>query len=245
MEKVLIIGACSAIAQHTAKYFAKDDAILYLADLNQDRLESVRADIFARYKTQIFIEEFEALSFDKHKVLIENASNAMKGIDVVLIAYGTLPDQLSIQKDYDAIVRELNINCVSVISLSSIVANYFEEKKKGTLAVISSVAGDRGRQSNYIYGAAKGGVSTFLQGLRNRMFHSNVKILTIKPGLVDTPMTAHLPKNALFASAETVGKGIYDAIKSGKDVVYLPWFWRYIMFLVKAMPESIFKKLKL
>ncbi|MCX7737623.1 MAG: SDR family oxidoreductase [Candidatus Kapabacteria bacterium] len=245
MEKVLIIGACSAIAQETAKLFAKDGAALYLADLKKGRLESVKSDILTRYETKIFIEEFDALNFDKHQELIENASKALNGIDIVLIAYGTLPDQTSIQKDYPAILREFNINCVSVISLSSIVANYFEEKQKGTLAVISSVAGDRGRQSNYIYGAAKGGVSVFLQGLRNRMFHSNVNIITIKPGLVDTPMTAHLPKNFLFASAESVGRGIYEAIKLKKDVVYLPWFWKFIMCIVKAIPESLFKKMKL
>lgn len=245
MEKVLIIGACSAIAQETAKLFAKENAVLYLADLNLGRLQSVKADIFARYNSQIFIEEFDALNFDKHYVLIENASKAMKGIDIALIAYGTLPDQNAIKKDYKSIVREFNINCVSVISIASILANYFEEKKQGTLAVISSVAGDRGRQSNYIYGAAKGGVSIFLQGLRNKLYQSNVKILTIKPGLVDTPMTAHLPKNPLFATAENVGTGIYNAIKLKKDVVYLPWFWKYIMFVVKAIPESIFKKMKL
>ncbi len=245
MDKILIIGACSAIAQETAKLFAKDGATLYLADLKKGRLESVKSDILTRYETKIFIEEFDALNFDKHQELIENASKALNGIDIVLIAYGTLPDQTSIQKDYEEIIKEFNLNCVSVISLSSIAANYFEEKKMGVIAVISSVAGDRGRQSNYIYGAAKGGVSVFLQGLRNRLFHSNVRVLTIKPGLVDTPMTAHLPKNPLFASAENVGKGIYDALKSNNDIVYLPWFWKYIMLIVKSIPEKIFKKMKL
>lgn len=245
MEKILIIGACSAIAQETAKQFAKDGATLYLADLKYGRLESVKSDINARYNTKIYLEEFDAFDFDKHEELINNADKAMHGIDTILIAYGTLPNQIEIQKKYIDIVREFNLNCVSVISLASIAANYFEQKKSGTIAVISSVAGDRGRQSNYIYGAAKGGVTVFLQGLRNRLFHSNVHVLTIKPGLVDTPMTAHLPKNALFASAENVGKGIYYAIKLKKNVVYLPGFWRFIMAIVKAIPENIFKKMKL
>jgi len=124
-------------------------------------------------------------------------------------------------------------------------AEIMEEQGHGTIAVISSVAGDRGRMSNYVYGAAKGAVSTFLQGLRNRMSHKGVHVLTIKPGFVDTPMTKDVDKNFLFASAKQVGNGIYNAIESKKDVVYLPPFWKLIMMIIKLVPESIFKKLKM
>ena len=129
--------------------------------------------------------------------------------------------------------------------MASIAANYFEKEKKGCIAVISSVAGDRGRQSNYIYGAAKGGVTTFLQGLRNRLSPSGVSVVTIKPGMVDTPMTAHLPKSPLFAKPSDVGKGIYKAMLAGKDIAYLPVYWKLIMFVIKIIPEGIFKKMRL
>ena len=129
--------------------------------------------------------------------------------------------------------------------MTTILANYFEEKKDGCIAVISSVAGDRGRQSNYLYGSAKGAVSIFLQGLRNRLSKSNVHILTIKPGLVDSPMTAHLPKNFLYSKPAVIANGIYSAIENKKDIVYLPKFWWLILTILKLIPESIFKKLSL
>jgi short-subunit dehydrogenase len=132
-----------------------------------------------------------------------------------------------------------------VISLLTLLANYFEHQKRGCIAVISSVAGDRGRQSNYVYGAAKGAVTIFLQGLRNRLASKGVAVVTIKPGMVDTPMTAHMRKSRLFASAETVGQGIYQAMVKRRDVVYMPGYWRYIMWIIKSIPESRFKNLRI
>ena len=120
-----------------------------------------------------------------------------------------------------------------------------EERKYGCIAVISSVAGDRGRQSNYIYGTAKGALTLFLQGLRNRLARSNVQVLTLKPGFVDTPMTAHLKKGLLFVSPETIAKGILRSIQKKKNEVYLPWFWYFIMKIIKTIPEFIFKRMKL
>jgi len=248
MKKILIIGACSAIAQETAKCFAKEGADLYLVDLKTERLEAVRLDIIARTpgaNLKIEIDTLDVNEFDKHKINFYRAADKLNGIDSVLIAHGTLADQAVSQNNSELIIKEFNTNCVSVISLASIAANYFEERKTGTIAVISSVAGDRGRQSNYIYGSAKGGVSIFLQGLRNRLSGSGVKVITIKPGMVDTPMTAQMPKGVLFSSAETVGKGIYEAMTKGKDIAYIPGYWRLIMFVIKHIPESIFKKLHL
>jgi decaprenylphospho-beta-D-erythro-pentofuranosid-2-ulose 2-reductase len=245
MKKIMIFGAASAIAQETAKLFARDGEHMFLVDINLGRLEAVRDDIQSRFKTKIDIYEMNALEFDKHGELFEKAIQTLGGLDYVLIAHGTLPDQQKTQESPELIIREFNINCVSVISLASIAANYFEKKKQGCIAVISSVAGDRGRQSNYIYGAAKGGVTTLLQGLRNRLAPFGVSVVTIKPGMVDTPMTAHLPKNPLFAKPSVVGKGIYKAMLSGKAIAYLPGYWRLIMFIIKMIPEGIFKKLKL
>ena len=245
MKKVFIFGAASAIARETAILFAKEKCELYLCDLKKSRVEAVKDHILTYAETTIHTDEGDALAFDDHNKFFQRALDKMGRVDVVLIAHGTLPDQEKTRKSADATVREFNINGLSIISLATIAANYFEENNRGTLAVISSVAGDRGRQSNYIYGSAKGAVSLFLQGLRNRLSETNVKILTIKPGMVDTPMTADMPKSPLFSKPEIIGKGIYEAIKNEKDIVYLPGFWRLVMLIIRLIPEAIFKKLKL
>ena len=246
MKNVLIIGGASAIAHQTAICFASAGAGLYLADLSIERLNDVKNDIIARYKSaKIEILAFDALDYSKHEELINNASAKMGGLDYVLIAHGILPDQDKANVDIEYALKMFEVNCTSAIALSLAAAKYFEPKQKGMIAVISSVAGDRGRQSNYIYGAAKGGVTVFLQGLRNRLAPNGVGVLTIKPGQVDTPMTADIPKTPLFAKAEDVGKGIFDAMTAGKDIAYVPGFWRIIMCVVKAIPEAIFKKMKM
>ena len=177
--------------------------------------------------------------------MIEAAIEAFNGLDAVLIAHGTLGDQETVQKSVELTLQELNTNFLSIVSILTILGNYFEEQKRGSIAVISSVAGDRGRQSNYIYGTAKGGVNRFLQGLRNRLSKSGVNVLTVKPGFVDTPMTVDVKKNFLFAKPSRVGEVIYQSMKKGKDVVYVPWFWRPIMLLISNIPEFIFKKLSM
>ncbi|MFC2131881.1 SDR family oxidoreductase [Bacteroidota bacterium] len=245
MKKILILGAGSAIAKETAKNFAMDGAHLFLVDINQGRLEATRDDILSRCETKINIDILDVRDYDRHEPVFKRAVEKLNGLDAVLIAHGTLPDQEKAQNDIEIIVREFSINCVSVIAFASVAANYFEEKKAGMIAVISSVAGDRGRMSNYIYGAAKGGVTKFLQGLRNRLAHSGVNVLTIKPGMVDTPMTANMPKSPLFAKPQDVGKSIYKAMKAGKDVLYVPGYWKFIMWIIIHLPEFIFKKLKL
>ncbi|MDC1067563.1 SDR family oxidoreductase [Candidatus Kapabacteria bacterium] len=246
IKKILIFGASSKIAQETAKNFNQEGTQLYLAGSNLQKLEIVRDDLKVRSpKATFYLEQINALEFDKHNQLIENAKTKMDGLDCVLIAHGTLPENDEIRKDHIKTLHHFNINCTSVISLSTIAATNFEKQGYGTLAVISSVAGERGRQSNYIYGSAKGGVSLFLQGLRNRLINSNVNILTIKPGPTDTPMTTNMKKGLLFAKADAVGKSIHSAILNGKDVLYTPWFWRYIMAIIKAVPESIFKKMSM
>jgi short-subunit dehydrogenase len=132
-----------------------------------------------------------------------------------------------------------------VIALATVLANRFEAQRSGSIAVISSVAGDRGRQSNYVYGAAKGAVTLLLQGLRNRLSKSGVQVLTIKPGFVDTPMTAEFKKGALWAKPDDIAHGIVSAIDRRRDVVYLPGFWRLIMLIIRHIPEPIFKRMSL
>jgi short-subunit dehydrogenase len=245
MKKVIVFGGTSAIATEVEKLFAAEGAELCLIDIKLSRLEAIKNDILARYKTRVELIEFDPLDYNKQKEVFQNAVEMLGGVDIVLIAYGTLPDQQKAQTDINYALEHFNINATSIIALSSIIANYFESIGKGTLAVISSVAGDRGRRSNYLYGATKGALSLFLQGLRNRLADKNIAIITIKPGIVDTPMTAHLEKNFLFARVETVGRLIYEAIINQKDVVYVPGFWRFIMLIIKLIPESIFKRLNL
>jgi decaprenylphospho-beta-D-erythro-pentofuranosid-2-ulose 2-reductase len=182
----------------------------------------------------------------RHVALLDAAEQAMDGLDTVLVAHGVLPDQKAGEASVERMLADIDANALSVLSLLTPLANRFEAKRAGTIAVISSVAGDRGRTSNYVYGAAKGMVTIFLQGLRNRLAASGIAVVTIKPGFVDTPMTAHLPKGGpLWAKPEDVAAGIVAAIDKGRDVVYLPWFWRIIMLIIRHIPERIFKRLSL
>jgi short-subunit dehydrogenase len=245
LSKVLIVGATSAIAHETARLFAKEGARLLLAGRNAAKLETVAADLRVRGAKQVETMVLDANQLDRHQELFDRAVESLDGLDTVLIAHGTLTDQDKAEQSVEETLSEINTNFLSAVSLSTIAANYFEKQKRGCLAVISSVAGDRGRQSNYVYGAAKGGLNAFLSGLRNRLFKSGVTVLTIQPGFVATPMTAHLKQGLLFASAEKVGADIYRAIQKKRDVLYTPFFWRYIMLIIKNVPEPVFKRLKL
>jgi decaprenylphospho-beta-D-erythro-pentofuranosid-2-ulose 2-reductase len=243
--RILMIGATSAIAQETARCFAQDGAELFLVGRNAIKLDDVKNDLLVRGAKQVEIFVLDVNDLARHEEMINEAIAAFSGLDAVLISHGTLGDQRKCELSVAETLKEFATNCTSAIALLTLLANYFEGQRRGCIVVVTSVAGDRGRQSNYVYGAAKAGLNAFLQGLRNRLAKSGVTVITVKPGLVDTPMTASLPKNPLFASARNIGQGVYEAIKERKDVVYLPWFWRPIMFVVKNLPEAIFKRLSL
>jgi decaprenylphospho-beta-D-erythro-pentofuranosid-2-ulose 2-reductase len=179
----------------------------------------------------------------KHPQMLESAAEALGHIDLALIAHGVLGDQDQAQADYSVTETILRTNLLSPVSLCTWLGNYFAAQRGGILAVISSVAGDRGRKSNYIYGTSKGALNIFLDGLRNRIDRHGVHVLTIRPGFVATPMTAHLRRNALFADPNTIARGIVKAIERRKDVVYLPAVWSAIMLVIRSIPQPLFKRL--
>lgn len=243
--RVLILGASSALAHETAKRFAQDGADLVLVARSPYKLETIRGDLNVRGAKEIETIVADLADVSRHQEIMEAALKPFAGLDMALLAYGTLGDQQLCEQNVEVALQEFNNNCTSVISLLTLLGNYFEQQGRGCIAVISSVAGDRGRKSNYVYGAAKGAVTVFAQGLRNRLAKKGVAVVTIKPGMVDTPMTAHMRKGLLFANAQKVGQGIYEAMLKRKDVVYLPGYWRYVMWLIKSIPESRFKKMNI
>ena len=245
MKNILIVGATSAIAQAIARLLAPGAENIMLWGRSDARLAAVAQDLRVRGAARVEIEAFEIVEHQQHDDAFRKAVGAFGQLDLVIIAHGSLTDQKAAERDFRTTMNELQVNCISTLSLLSICGNYFEERKSGCIAVISSVAGDRGRQSNYIYGTAKAAVTTFAQGLRHRLHASGVQVVTIKPGFVDTPMTAGVPKNFLFASPERVAKDVVNGIKAGRSAIYTPWFWRFIMLLIKAVPERVFVRTKL
>ncbi|MBE7728282.1 SDR family oxidoreductase [Komagataeibacter sp. FXV3] len=248
MSNIIIFGATSAIARACTRDWIAAGHNLFLVGRNADKLEIMRTDLLAR-STQgqvVEIATADLNDFSTHEPLYAKAAEVLGMPDTVLVAHGSLPDQKACEASVDLTMCEIRTNALSVISLATLAANLFEPRREGTIAVIGSVAGDRGRQSNYVYGAAKGMVDIFLQGLRNRLAKASITVLTIKPGFVDTPMTAHIPtKGALWATPNDIGQGIIHAVNHKRDVVYLPWFWRIIMLIIRFIPEAIFKRLSL
>lgn len=245
MHKILIIGATSAIAQETAKLYAQQETAFFLVARNQEKLAAIADDLKVRGAKQVDYYALDLNDLDQHNAVIEKAAASLTGLSTVLIAHGTLDDQKECEQDFAKTELALKTNFLSVVSLLTELANRFEKQRYGCIAVISSVAGDRGRQSNYVYGTAKGALNIFLQGLRNRLHKHNVCVLTIKPGFVDTPMTADFKKGLLWAKPESIAKSIVKAIDKRKNEVYLPWFWGGIMLIIRNIPEFIFKRMKL
>ena len=245
MRRVLIFGATSAIVEATARRFADAGDALFLVGRSESRLQAVADDLLVRGAARTEIAVLDALDFERQEQVVAAAADFLGGIDMVLIGYGTLPDQQAAEADAELVRQSLEINAVSTLCLMTRLANELERAGSGTMAVISSVAGDRGRRSNYVYGAAKTSIDHFADGLRCRFAGSNVRIVTIKPGFVDTPMTAEFRKGFLWASPKAVAAGIHSAMLRGREVVYVPWFWRWIMFAIRIIPGWLFRRLPL
>lgn len=243
-RRVLIIGATSAIASEVARVYAERGTSLFLAGRNSDRLVAVASDLEVRGARRVETAVFDVLAWDRHAELMERVF-ASGGVDVALLAHGVLPEQSRCEADPAIAVDALEVNFTTTVALLTLLANRFETQGHGTIAVISSVAGDLGRGSNYVYGSSKAGLTVFLQGLRNRLHRHGVSVVTLKPGPVDTPMTAGMPRNRPFASPRRAGRSIFRAIEAGRSVAYIPWFWRPIMALLTHLSESVTKRLRL
>lgn len=246
MPTVLIIGANAGIGRALATEFASHQNDLILAGRDLEELQALAADISLRYNVSARAERVDVLNFDALqsalKACISPAGDSLLG---VVLCTGYLGDHEIALKDLNEARRMLDTNFTGPALALNILANHFEQKGKGFICALSSVAGDRGRQSNYLYGSAKGGLTTYLQGLRNRLYHRGVRVITVKPGFVDTRMVFGKGRLPLVAQAPAVARDIYNAVKSGKNVVYVPWFWRAIMLAVGIIPEGLFKKLKM
>jgi short-subunit dehydrogenase len=245
MSKVLVIGATSAIAQACARRYAAAGAQLFLSGRDATRLQVLAEDLRVRGAAQVETVLLDVRERARHEEVLAAAWRALGAVDVVLVAHGTLPEQRRCETDADYAVEQFEVNATATIALLTRLAARLQAQGAGTLAVISSVAGDRGRASNYLYGSAKAAVSAFLSGLRQRLSRSGVNVLTIKPGFVDTPMTSAFPKGPLWASPDAVAGGIVRAIDRRRGVAYLPWFWWGIMAIIRAVPEFVFRRIRL
>lgn len=243
--RVLIIGATSAIAEATARLYAERGAVLHLLGRNETALATIAADLRVRGATGATIGPFEANNLDEHGKVLAEAMDDLGGVDVALVAFGTLADQERAEQEVEVALSAIHTNGVATVSVVMHLANHLERQGRGTLAVITSVAGDRGRRSNYIYGGAKRLVSTVLDGLRIRLESTGVAVVDIRPGFVDTPMTRDIPKNAIWAKPDAIGRRIVSAVDSEARVAYAPSFWAAIMATIRSLPYGIFKRLPL
>ena len=243
MARILIIGATSAIAEACARRFAERGDALFLVARDEQHLESIAADLSTRGAAHIGRARLDVTEFEHHAEAVEQAWRELDGIDTALIAHGSDAYERDHLQSPDMLRRGMDTNATATIALMARIGMRMAVARHGTLAVISSVAGDRGRAANLLYGAAKAAVISYASGLRQHFLRRGVHVLDIRPGWVDTPLTAKLKKSALFAQPDTVARGIVRAIDRKRNVVYLPWFWAPLMFLVRHIPEPIWKRL--
>jgi decaprenylphospho-beta-D-erythro-pentofuranosid-2-ulose 2-reductase len=218
---------------------------LFLVGRNADKLAAVAADLRTRGASFVEIAVADLDDTNTHPELLAHAINSLTGMDVAYLAHGVLGEQPQAEQDFAHAEQILHTNFIAPVSLLTWLANYCVQRHAGVLAVISSVAGDRGRKSNYLYGSSKAGLSAFLGGLRNRVDREGVTVLTIKPGPVKTAMTAGMKGSEKFADVNAVAKSIVAAVDARKDTLYVPFQWQPIMFVIRNIPERIFKKLNL
>ena len=242
-KRIVVLGATSGIAQACIRLWAARGDSLFLVARNADKLNAVAADASVRGAAHVDTTAADLDDTATHPALLAHAVNSLAGLDIAFIAFGVLGD--SGDHSFASAEAVLHTNLVAPVSAITWLGDYFAQRHMGTLAVMSSVAGDRGRKSNYIYGASKAGLSAFVDGLRNRIDREGVRVMTIKPGPVRTAMTEGMKGSEKFADVEKVAATLVKEIDKGTDVVYVPGIWRIIMTVVRAIPERIFKKMNL
>ena len=244
-DRILIVGATSAIAHAVARRYAARAARLYLLARRSDLLADNADDLRVRGASNVRVGTFEAVDFESHRAVVDAAFAAYEGFDKVLVAHGVLPDQRQCEASVESALASFDVNARSVVSLLTLLAERMQRQGNGAIGVISSVAGERGRASNYVYGAAKAAVTAFAAGLRHRLHASSVRVVTILPGIVDTPMTAGLKRGALWAKPETVAADIEAALDKRSGTIYTPTIWRLVMAVIRSLPETVFVRTKL
>ncbi len=243
-QRVLILGGASAIGEQVARPLASMGAALYLTGRDRTRLEKIAADLRVRGASRVVIEPLDLSHTAAVDGVVSRAQEALDGLDTLLIAAGLLPEQGRASAEPELLRESLEINATVPMLVLEEAARLFEQQGRGQIVAIGSVAGDRGRATNYAYGAAKGALEIFLSGLRQRLHTSGVQVLLVKPGFVDTPMTADFKKGPLWASPERVARDIVRAMERGRSVIYTPWYWRWIMLIIRHIPERIFVRMR-
>jgi short-subunit dehydrogenase len=244
-KKILVLGATSGIAEATCRIWASQGASLFLVARNAEKLAAVASDLRTRGASFVDTAVADLDETDQHPALLAHAVNAMAGLDIAYLAHGVLGNQAAAEQDFNTAAHILHTNLMAPVSLVTWLANFFVQRRAGVIAVLSSVAGDRGRKSNYVYGSSKAGLSAFLAGLRNRVDREGVTVLTIKPGPTRTAMTAGMKGSEKFADVDKVAASIVKAIDARADNLYVPFQWQPIMFVIRHIPERVFKKLNL
>ena len=243
MKSVLILGATSDVAMAVANKFAKEQYNIVLAARNVERLLPLQSDLNIRFGVASELKEFDALNFESHAAFVSSFAELP---EVTVCAFGYLGDEEAGRKDLPEALNIIHSNYTGAVSILNLIAAQYKVKGSGCIIGISSVAGIRGRSSNYMYGSAKAGFTAYLSGLRNELFHHKVHVVTVLPGFISSKMTAHLKLPGILTSSPAeVGESIYKAFTKKKNVLYVKWYWGWIMLVIKLIPEGIFKKLKM
>lgn len=245
-KSVAILGATSPTAQAVAHEYARDGYAIVLGARDDAENEIIASDLRVRHEVQAHAIHWDAQDFERHPDFVQSCTDALGGLpDGVVFCAGYMEENDTAFERFVVARTTVDVNYTGAVSILNLFAKAFEERKSGFIGALTSVAGDRGRQSNFIYGSTKSALTAYLQGLRNRLYHSGVTVTTIKPGFMDTPMTYGSVTSPLTVSPEFAAKAIKKAIDGGKHEVYVPFFWRYIMLIIKSIPEFQFKKMKM
>ncbi len=241
--RIFVFGANSAICHEVLKLYAVKGAQFFLVGRNHQKLAAIADDLVARGGAIGGTASYDFNDWQQHEPCVMQGRECLGNIDIAIVAHGSLPDQAECETSSAAVKACMDDNFTSTAIIVQACAQQLSLQGRGTLAVISSVAGDRGRKSNYVYGAAKAGIDTLLQGLQGRFSGSAVRVVNIKPGMVISPMTADMQHSAIWSTPPAIAPAIYRAIARGSRVCYVPGYWRLIMLIIRSLPTAVLAKL--